>query len=32
MAAEAEDLEAVSIIGSPKPLTFDANDNLVSDV
>jgi hypothetical protein len=32
MVAEVEDLEAVSIIGSPKPLTFDANDNLVSDV
>jgi hypothetical protein len=32
MVAEAENSEAVSIIGSPKPLTFDANDNLVSDV
>jgi hypothetical protein len=32
MVAEAENLEAVRIIGSPKPLTFDANDNLVSDV
>ena len=32
MVAEAEDMEAVSVIGSSKPLTFDANDNLISDV